>query len=256
MHQVFSNLAINACQAMADGGTLFVTFADASVDSGVPLPIEAGDYVRVSLRDEGGGIPEEHMHRVFEPFFSTKEKGRGLGLASCHNIIRRHGGHIQVESEPGKGATFIVHLPGSPYSESSAKDEEQAPLHHDRGRILVMDDEEIVRTVAGRMLERLGFDPSFASHGAEAVRLYSEAMQTGHPFAAVILDMTIPGGMGGKDTASRLLALDSSARLISSSGYSDDAGEITHPPGFHACIPKPYRLETLSSTLREVLRRE
>jgi two-component system cell cycle sensor histidine kinase/response regulator CckA len=256
--QVISNLVINAQQAMPEGGIVDIACENVDLtgmqDLLKKLQLKQGNYIKITITDYGVGIPQEYINRIFDPYFTTKQKGSGLGLSIVYSIIRNHGGYIGVESEVDKGSTFCLYLPAS-RSKSKPKVTEKKQLPLEKGRILVMDDEEIVRKVARHMLSYLGFnDIAFAADGSEAVKLYKEAMQQGKPFAAVILDLTIPGGMGGKETIKELLQIDPSIKAIVSSGYTNEK-VITEfkEHGFSGIVTKPYTIEQLSDVLNEVL---
>jgi PAS domain S-box-containing protein len=252
MNQLFQNLAINAVQAMPEGGTLRVSCSDAVVEHGSPLPLPPGRYVRVAVRDEGVGIPRENLGRIFDPYFSTKETGTGLGLATVYSIVRKHGGHVSVSSEPGKGTEFEVLLPAT-----SKRGEAASPLAasgRGDGRILVMDDDELVREVAAHMLEQGGYRAECVADGRDAVSAFRHARDAGAPFSAVLLDLTVPGGMGGEEALVELRKVDPDVRAIVTSGYSHSrvvADYRAH--GFRGRIAKPYRLQELFDVLAEVL---
>jgi signal transduction histidine kinase/CheY-like chemotaxis protein len=256
--QVISNLVINAQQAMPAGGTIEVHIENMNLTEkqrlGRSLPLKKGNYVRIAVADHGIGIPADYLDKIFDPYFTTKQGGSGLGLAIAYSIVRNHAGHISIESKVGTGSTFYVYLPASK-EKVLHKKVEKKELPVGRGRILVMDDEEAVRDIAGRMLRHIGYeDIGFATDGAEAIRLYKSAMASGKPFDAVILDLTIPGGMGGKETMKELLKIDPDVKAIVSSGYADEsvASEFKEY-GFRGVVAKPYTLEQLSSTLSEVV---
>jgi PAS domain S-box-containing protein len=256
--QVISNLVINADQAMLEGGVIKiraenVTFQD---DNGwLSFPLGPGRFVRISVSDQGVGIPREHLGRIFEPYYTTKKKGSGLGLAMAHSIIKNHDGYITAESAPGKGAIFTVYLPASSAPDSGMaerKTEEKAVKG--LAAVLVMDDEEMIRDITGEMLDGLGYVASFAANGDEALSLFIRAKEGGAPFDVVLLDLTIPGGMGGADVLKRLMEVDPGVKAIVLSGYSNDpimASSGEH--GFKGVLTKPYTLEELSGTLSIVL---
>ncbi len=251
--QVMNNLVINARQAMPGGGKIRVHCENISVDSDNQTPLKKGPYIRISVTDEGVGIPKEHLEKIFEPFFTTKPKGSGLGLATSYSIVRNHGGHIAVESTIGVGTTFHVYLPASDREARKKRPESEMPSSGS-GKILFMDDEEIVRTVAGEMLTNLGYDIEFAQDGAEAIELYAKAMASGRSFDCVIMDLTVPGGMGGRDAVKKLRELDPAAKVIVSSGYSNDpimADFTTY--GFSGVVSKPYTINNLSETVHALV---
>ncbi len=250
MRQVIQNLVLNAVQAMPQGGRLVVGCSGRPVREGeIPL-LEAGWFIEVKVRDEGPGIPANKIGKIFDPFYSTKAQGRGLGLTMCHSIVNRHGGRISVESAPGKGATFTVLIPASE-GVLPPGSPRPAPIVKGNGKALVMDDEPGVARVLEKMLGRLGYATTIVSEGSQAVAAYRQARDAGAPFAFVIMDMTIPGGMGGKETIEKLKALDSNVRAIVSSGYSETSDFLAY--GFSGVLNKPYVLEDLSRAVRRVL---
>ncbi|HAK60612.1 MAG TPA: hypothetical protein DCO77_09555, partial [Nitrospiraceae bacterium] len=221
MSQVINNLIINAADAMPEGGTIRITAENVSVGSGDVLPLAKGNYTRVTVRDQGIGIPQDHLQKIFDPYFTTKQKGSGLGLATSYSIVKRHGGHISAESKLGAGTAFYMYLRASEKMVPAEKEEDERPIRGS-GNILVVDDEEIVRNVAGTMLNELGYDVAFAKNGSEAIDVYRKNKESGSPFSAVIMDLTIPGGMGGKEAVLKLAAFDPDVKAIVSSGYSND----------------------------------
>jgi PAS domain S-box-containing protein len=250
--QVFHNLGINACQAMPEGGVLRVEAANAVLDGTSDLPLPPGAYVRIVVTDGGVGIPAQNLQKIFDPFFTTKSKGTGLGLAIVHSVVRNHGGHIGVASEPGAGAAFTIHLPACPGPPAAAT--AAVPASAGQGRILVMDDEPVVRQVAARILAAVGYEVETVPHGEAAVVAYREARDAGRPFDAVILDLTVPGGMGGAEAVRQLAAIDPAVRAIVSSGYSRDPVMSDYRGhGFCNVIAKPYQVKDVSRILGEVL---
>jgi signal transduction histidine kinase/ActR/RegA family two-component response regulator len=244
--QVINNLVINARQAMPEGGRLGVEAANEGREGGRPL-------VRITFRDQGEGIAPAHLPRIFDPYFSTKQNGKGLGLTVVYSILRAHDGRIEVESEPGRGAVFTLHLPASAHRSPPAPAQPRGQL---RGlRVLVMDDEEPIRKVARGMLQRLGCTVQEAADGAEAVSIYEQGLRSGNPPQTVIMDLTVPGRMGGLEALRRLRALDPRVRAVVSSGYSNDpilASPREH--GFAGVLAKPYTLEEFQRVLAELIR--
>lgn len=251
--QVIHNLVINAEQAMPEGGTIAVSAENIAVDSSDKLPIKDGKYVKIAIRDTGGGIPEENISKIFDPYFTTKDRGSGLGLATVYSIVKNHGGYIKVESASGAGTSFYIYLP------ASQKEVVQKPVIAERpfsgrGKILVMDDEAFVRSVIEAILAEIGCQVVLSKDGRDAVELYKRAKESGSPFDAVILDLTIPGGMGGKEAIKELLEVDPGVRAIVSSGYSDDPIMSEYRRyGFSAVIAKPYRVAEVSKVVQNVL---
>ena len=257
MGQVIDNLVINSKQAMPEGGKIRIKAENVILDDNKSLPLPEDKYVKITLQDEGIGVPEEYLPKIFDPYFSTKQEGSGLGLASVYSIIQKHEGHITVESEPGKGTTFSIYLPAIEEKTSKEKREREKGTKRTpwgEGKILIMDDEKIVRRAVGSMLGRLGYLVEFAKNGEEAIAKYKEAKKIGDPFHAVILDLTIPGGMGGKKTLDKLLKIDPNVKAIVSSGYSNDPIMANYEKhGFKAVVAKPFDLKELDSTIKKVL---
>jgi len=252
--QVFNNLIINAVHAMPNGGVITCAMSNAVLgENELPL-LRAGTYVKIAIQDTGMGIPPEHISRVFEPYFTTKQMGSGLGLASTFSIIRRHDGHITVSSKPGLGTEFIITLPAT-QQKLSGDTSARERVACGQGRILVMDDEQAVRNVAGEILTDLGYTVAFAAHGREAVSLYEQALKDNQRFAAVIMDLTIPGGMGGQEAMSRLRSIDPAITAFVSSGYSNDPVMAEYAQhGFAGVIVKPYSIDEISKTLGNTLK--
>ena len=244
--QAAHNLVLNAVQAMPEGGALTIRAENVSTSNG-------GRYLRITVADTGVGISETDLSRIFDPYFSTKPQGSGMGLATCHSIIRKHAGKIRAASNLGKGSTFTLSLPASEQhaSEQPAPEpREQTELIRGCGRVLVMDDDESVRAVALGILEELGYSAETAGNGAEAIDLYLSGKREGRPFAAVVLDLTILGGMGGKETMESLLGIDPGVKAIVSSGYSNDPVMAHYRDyGFAAVLSKPYRPQEMSRVM-------
>jgi two-component system cell cycle sensor histidine kinase/response regulator CckA len=250
--QVIQNLVRNAEQAMPGGGTIMVTAGNLHLDRKSGLPLHAGKYLEIAIRDQGEGIPEKLLGRIFDPYFTTKKTGSGLGLAVCYSIIRHHGGHIAARSEPGAGATFYVYLPAT-NKKPRARQLEKA-VAPGPGRLLAMDDQNDVKEILSELLVRLGYDVEFASRGEEVLAMYKAARDLGRPYDALILDLTIPGGMGGEETIRRLLELDPAVKAIVSSGYVNDPVMADHSRyGFRGAVPKPYRSDELAQVLAAVV---
>ena len=253
--QVLQNIIINAVQAMPDPGTITISAACLTAATGGVKQTVGRDYVRISIRDQGTGIPEENLSRIFDPFFTTKENGTGLGLASSYSIMAHHEGHIEVESAPGSGTTFHLFLPVAESVTVSPKPEESWwSTPPGPARILVMDDDRKIRNVVERFLKSLGYEAVTASNGSEAVERYRIEQAAGAPFHAVIMDLTIQGGMGGKEAMERLLEIDPAVTAIVSSGYSNDPVMANYREyGFQAVLTKPYQLHDLEQVVRRVV---
>jgi len=257
--QVLNNLIINAVQAMPDGGTLRVTAANISNECreycGFPLEDNL-NYIAVIVGDNGIGISPENLSRIFDPYFTTKSSGNGLGLATSFSIITKHNGFIKAESELGKGTTFTILLPTNLQDLVIVPEETQSELEtvHSE-KVLVMDDDPAVQQIIERSLIHLGYEVDLAADGAQAIEKYQEAFgKFNRPYNVVMLDLTIPGKMGGKETMERLKLLDPTVKAIVISGYNSDpvmAQYAAH--GFMAAISKPFRLSELAVKLREVI---
>ncbi len=252
--QVVQNLVINSIQAMPEGGIIRLSARNETPTGQSRPPFHPGDYVRISVADTGTGIKAEHLAKVFDPYFSTKQQGSGLGLATVYSIVKRHQGHIEVESELGRGATFHLWLPALREQQLDLPARSAAAPGPMQGRVLLMDDEETIREMARFLLNRLGFEVELAADGAEAVRQYQVAQAGGRPFDLVVMDLTVPAGMGGQEALARLRQIDPAVRAIVSSGYSIDpvlANYRAH--GFRGMVAKPYQLDDLTRALREAL---
>ncbi|MFC1712970.1 PAS domain S-box protein [Candidatus Poribacteria bacterium] len=254
INQVINNLIINSQQAMPDGGTISISAENTTIGAASGFPLESGAYIKISVEDQGTGISEEHLQRIFDPFFTTKQAGNGLGLATSYSIIEKHKGHIAVESRIGVGTTFHIYLPASPEGVLMQAEEEKN-LIMGEGRILVMDDEKHVRDVAASMLSSIGYEAITAIDGVEAIERYKEAASSDSPFDAIIIDLTIPGGVGGKETIQRLMEIDPEVKAIVSSGYSNDPILANFSEyGFRDLIAKPYKTHELSEILHRVIK--
>jgi len=252
--QVINNLMINADQAMPDGGTIQVSAENAVVGpdddrSGLP----EGKYLKISVQDHGVGIPPERIEKVFEPYFTTRPEGRGLGLSTARTIVKRHRGLIAVDSQLDAGTTFTVYLPASEGTPQAAPRRANSALKG-TGRVLLMDDEDMVLKTAGAMLEHLGYEVTAARDGREAIELYRKAMQSRRAFDVVVLDLTVPGVMGGQECMKELLEIDPRVKALASSGYSGDDVEGTYRrEGFRGFVTKPYSLEKLGQALHRLI---
>ena len=251
--QVINNLAINAKQAMEGQGKIKITAENfISRDNG-SAALKEGKFIKISIEDQGHGIAEEHLPKIFDPYFSTKAQATGLGITTAWSIIKRHGGYLTVESKKDVGTKFEIYLPAST---QPLKQGEKAPKQAKtiKAKVLVMDDEEIVRKVAGNLLEHLGHEVTFARDGKEAITLYKRSKKTKRPFDLLILDLTVPDGMGGKKTLEKLLDFDPDVKAIISTGYSNDPVLSDYKNiGFKGFIIKPYKIDQLSDILKKVL---
>ncbi len=256
INQVISNLVINADQAMPNGGVITISARNVLNNQQRSLPLPEGNYIEINIKDQGIGIPQAYQDKIFDPYFTTKQKGSGLGLASSLSIIKNHGGTITFESEMGKGTTFHVYLPAT--QEEVKEEEPDVVVTQSKpvatGRILVMDDEGVILMLLNRMLTGAGYEVVQTKNGAEAIQQYREAKESGKPIDAVILDLTVPGGMGGKETMVKLLEIDPKVKAIVSSGYANDPIMADYKKyGFSGVVTKPYDIKQMQETLRKVL---
>ncbi len=252
--QVIQNLVINSIQAMPEGGTVRIEAANEAMSENAHGALMAGDYIRVTVSDTGNGIPPEHIGKIFDPYFSTKVHGRGLGLATVFSIIRKHQGHVEVGSELGKGTAFTFWLPAAPVAPAAPARPEPKPGIERGKRVLFMDDEEPILRLAEKLMVRLGLEFAAAKNGQEAVERVRAAKAAGAPFDLVVMDLTIPGGMGGKDAVALLRQIDPGIRAIVSSGYSSDVAMADfRKHGFQGMVAKPYDIAELSAVIRTVL---
>ena len=287
--QAINNIVLNAIHAMPRGGIIEIGFenltiaednvirctgcSDRCIENRIYCPrqescpalcrivsqtergvmLGEGEYVRITVKDHGIGIAKEYLPKIFDPYFTTKQDGSGLGLATAYSVLKRHGGHIDVESEIGVGTTFHIYLPATREKFMPSITQEKILLRGN-GNILVMDDKEVVRDAAKRMLNSIGYDSVLARDGSEAIAIYKKALQSGKPFDAVILDLTVPGGMGGKEAVKKMLEIDPTAKAIVSSGYSNDPVMSEFKKyGFVGLLEKPYRMRELRDTLLKVI---
>jgi CheY-like chemotaxis protein len=255
--QVFSNVLINAQQAMPSGGVITVR-AENILETDRrwenALRVEPRRYVRVSITDKGIGIPKEHISRIFDPYFSTKPQGSGLGLATTYSIVKNHGGFLAVDSRPGQGTTVQINFPAAGSRDVEVQPESPVRAAGSKQRVLIMDDEASVRTLAANMLETLGYDAEVVASGSAAVERFERALASGQPFDVVLLDLSVPGDLGGTEAVNRLGALDPEVKTILMSGFSQHPAVTEFQTyGFKAVITKPFTLQELSATMHSVI---
>ena len=259
-NQVIHNIVLNADQAMPRGGTIDITLENKDIDKQSGLPLPGGPYVKISIQDKGTGIEAEHLEKIFDPFYTTKPDGSGLGLASAYAIVNRHGGHISAFSEVGKGTTVEIYLPAIAGSigANAVREASITALKDDTAptmprRVLIMDDEESIIIVVTTMLKILGFEIDSAADGKEAIEKYSKALNSVDPFEYVIMDLTIPGGMGGKEAVGKLLDIDPEAKILVSSGFSNDpVMSDFREYGFKGVLTKPYTIKDLKHAINSL----
>lgn len=216
-------------------------------------PLPDGRYVKITIRDCGVGIAPQLLTKIFDPYFTTKKMGSGLGLSTSFSIVRSHEGYVTVESHLGVGTSFSIYLPASSAGAPTAQERARLVMQG-RGRVLVIDDEPVIRAVAVEMLMQCGYDASEASDGAQALQMYRQAMEQNQPFAAVIMDLTIPGGMGGLEALDHLLDVDPHVKAVVSSGYANDPVMAEYRRyGFFGMVSKPYTLVEFSQTVYRVV---
>jgi PAS domain S-box-containing protein len=252
--RVVQNLVINAFQAMPDGGIVRISARNEEI-TGIGRPsLVPGDYVHISIADAGVGINSDILARIFDPYFTTKKSGSGLGLAVAYSIVTKHRGLIDVESQAGHGTTFHIWLPALRGVQAAAEVESSGPLKSLTGRVLFMDDEEGIRTMASALLKRIGLDFVTVPDGREAVEQFSLARAEGRPFSLVVMDLTIPGGMGGRETLKLLREIDPGVKAIVSSGYSSDPVLANFRDyGFCGVVSKPYEAHKFCIVIGEIL---
>ena len=248
--QAIGNLVINAAQAMPGGGTVRIRGANVTIGEGEMAYVNPGPYVKIEVADTGIGIPEKNLKRIFDPYFTTREKGAGLGLTTSYHIMKSHGGNLFVESKPGEGTTVSLYLPASTEFAPRVVEAEEETSRDGNLKVLVMDDEDLVRDMEIGMLEHLGCEARGARDGSEAIGMYRDAAMGGTPFDLVVMDLTVPGKMGGKEACARLLGMYPDARVIVCSGYSSDPVMSDHSAyGFRGILGKPFHLEELKRVL-------
>jgi PAS domain S-box-containing protein len=253
MDQVLHNVVLNAVQAMPGGGTVAVQADNAILGADSPLPLPEGRYIKIAVQDHGCGIASDVLPKIFDPYFTTRPEGSGLGLATAYAIVAKHEGYITVASKVGLGTTVAIYLPASPQTLAPAPASPAVPLVG-HGRILVMDDEEMICDLLREFLLCLGYEVESVHDGAAAIAMYQQAQAAGRPFTAVILDSTIPGGMGGRETIARLRTINPQVIALLSSGYANDPMMADCAQyGFRGVVAKPYTVEKLQEVLQRVL---
>ena len=253
INQVINNLIINADQAMPDGGVINVRCENVTLKDNQISDLKKGSYVKITIQDQGDGISKEHITKIFDPYFSTKANGNGLGLATSYSILKKHDGHISVESTLGKGSSFVIYLPAS--SKDIAESQKtRNQIIKGNGRILVMDDDAMVRATFTQMLSHLGYQVTAVADGDEAIETYTASEQNNESFDLVIMDLTIPGGMGGKETISKLQELCPDVKCVVSSGYSHDPVMASFQEyGFKGILRKPFNIADLSAVINDLV---
>lgn len=252
--QAIGNLVINAVQAMPGGGTVRIRGANVIIGEGEMAYVKPGPYVKIEVADTGVGIQGKNLKRIFDPYFTTRENGMGLGLTISYHIMKSHGGNLFVESEPGVGTKASIYLPALTGRAPRIVETEREAARDGQRRVLVMDDEDLVREMAIGMLEHLGCEARGARDGSEAIEMFKDAAMGGTPFDLVVMDLTVPGKMGGKEACARLLEVDPDARVIVCSGYSSDPVMSDHTAyGFQGKLAKPFHLNELKRVVAQVL---
>lgn len=253
VNQAISNLIINADQAMPDGGIIRLKTENIDLHDGNEYSLNAGPYIKISVTDQGIGIQKQHISNIFDPFFTTKHQGSGLGLSTTYSIIKNHNGHIVVNSELGKGTVFSIYLPALKENPRKIKVQKKSG-HQGQGKILMMDDEKLIRDIAEKILSTVGYETKTAPDGAKAIELFKEAYSSSKPYDLVILDLTVPGGMGGAETVPELMKIDPKIKVVASSGYSNNPVMSNYKDyGFCGVIPKPYSLDQLLETINRII---
>ncbi|MFC1670408.1 PAS domain S-box protein [Spirochaetota bacterium] len=252
--QVINNIVLNARQAMNDGGKIKIDVENETIINSDKIPGKVGDYIVIAINDEGTGIPRKYLKDIFDPYFTTKPGGSGLGLSISHSIIRKHDGFIQVESDINSGTTFKIYIPVT----NKALNHINSNFRNDyaeKGRILILDDDHLVLKVASKMTQQLGYEVDTSDNGEETINKYKLAKKSDNPFDIVIMDLTVPGGMGGKEVIKILKKYDPEIKAVVSSGYSNDPIMANYEEyGFSGVVVKPYRLEDISEVLQKVIK--
>ncbi|HBF38562.1 MAG TPA: hypothetical protein DDW50_14745, partial [Firmicutes bacterium] len=250
--QVIYNMVINAKQAMPKGGIVKINAENISNDANERF--SSGNYIRIIVKDQGVGISKENLSKIFDPFFTTKKEGSGLGLSTSYSIIKRHDGYLEVESEVGLGTTFLIYLPALSQTVIASEIENEIAVAGEKLKILLMDDEEIILTSVAEMLEIYGHQTISARDGGKAIEIYRQALEEGNPFDVVIMDLTVPGGMGGQEAISHLRDIDPTIKAVVSSGYANDPIISNYEQfGFCGVVTKPYKFDELIKVLNQVV---
>jgi signal transduction histidine kinase/CheY-like chemotaxis protein len=256
MNQVIHNIVLNASQAMPDGGVISIRAENVDISSRSPLPLPMGKYVKISIADQGNGIKPEDIDKIFDPFFTTKNDGSGLGLSTSYNIVKKHGGLITVDSHIGIGSLFFIYLPAS-LKEIKKETEEVSQDYSGGGRILIMDDQDSIRELLTRMLTTMGCECKAVEDGESAIDEYQQAFMAGAPYDIVFMDLTIPGGMGGKDAIQEILKIDPEVVAVVASGYSNDPIMADFARyGFKGRLEKPFKISDLQKLLASLMTRK
>lgn len=252
LNQVLNNIIINASQAMVGGGLLTVSADNCCSENKLPRQLKEDKYIKITIKDNGSGIEEDILENIYDPYFTTKAEGSGLGLASVYSIVKRHGGYVDVQSVFGLGAEFTIYLPACAERPASSKTQRQKGLRKGL-KVLLMDDDEIIRSIVGEFLLKFECEYESASEGASAIDLYKRSMEEKKPFDVVIMDLTVRGGMGGIEATRELFKVDPNAKVIVSSGYSDSSVISNFREfGFCAVLPKPYVKADFIQAINEI----
>lgn len=254
MNQVVNNIVLNSLEAMPQGGAIVIKAENIELSETKKIPLEKGKYIKITIKDTGVGISYDNISKIFDPFFTTKQKGSGLGLATVFSIVKKHKGFIYSKSELEKGTTFYIYLPASIKLENDKKEGGKKKISKNKGKVLIMDDKSFIRKAAQRALDLFGYDVHGAEDGEEAISLYKKARDEGEPFDVVILDLTVPGAMGGLRALKELREIDPKVKAIVSSGYSDDPIMSDHVKyGFDEIIKKPYEYHELAEAVKKLI---
>ncbi|MBN2710195.1 MAG: response regulator [Calditrichaceae bacterium] len=252
--QVLDNLVLNAKESMPSGGTIEISAQNMKTNKFNKYDKKSAEYIQIKVKDHGVGIPESDLDKIFDPFYTTKNAGNGLGLSVSYSIIKKHNGQITVDSQLGKGSVFSIYLPVSKKRITRAKDEQGSKIRKGQGKILMMDDEKDILEVGSEILSFLGYNVVTVKDGSDALKEYKRALNNGGKFDVVILDITIPGGMGGRETIEKLREIDPEINAIISSGYTNDEMLVNYKAfGFKEAVVKPYTIEQLSKAIEDIL---